>query len=378
MKKTFLRPLILSFFIFLMSAIPASAAISFDPNLFGTGEVIQDDVYIAAEEVFVSEMIAGDLIAVGGRVFLDGKVESDVLSVGGQVFVASDVGDDLRVVGGEVIIDKTIGGDLVIVGGEVFLSEDSVVSGDVLIFAGDVVIGGIVNGDVSIYAGEVTLFGAVTGNVEITSADRIMIGADTEIKGDLTYSSSNVIVIDNNAVIEGTITQRAGVFVPSAVGAYLFLAMVAAFFFLAKIIYTIVAIVIATTVFPKFSRVVADRAIQQFMPHTFKGLLVFLGVPLIIFLLLVSVLGVFLSIFTTIAYTLFVIITNVFMAIVAGALLSLWIKKKSIVNWQWALLGAIGLSATMIIPPLGVIVHILLFLATMGVLASLAYSRLKK
>lgn len=81
------------------------------------GEVVEDDLYVGASEIYIDGTIEGDLIAAGGYIEINGTVTSDALVAGAGIKLNGEVQDDVRAAGAGVNISGTIGDDLVAAAG---------------------------------------------------------------------------------------------------------------------------------------------------------------------------------------------------------------------------------------------------------------------
>jgi hypothetical protein len=70
-----------------------------DQVVIGSDEVIDDDLYVTANEVVVEGIIRGDLIAFGSSITVDGTVEADLIAAGQSVQIGGTVNDDARIAG---------------------------------------------------------------------------------------------------------------------------------------------------------------------------------------------------------------------------------------------------------------------------------------
>ena len=63
-----------------------------------SGEVIDEDLYVAGDHIIVNGTINGDLWAAGGTI-INGTVNGSVLAVGGTVNISGEVTHTVRVAG---------------------------------------------------------------------------------------------------------------------------------------------------------------------------------------------------------------------------------------------------------------------------------------
>ncbi len=81
------------------------------------GEVVADDLYVSAGEIYIDGTVEGDLVAFGGYIEVNGEVTGDLISSGGGIVVNGKVGDDVRAAGAGIRINGSVGDDLLVAGG---------------------------------------------------------------------------------------------------------------------------------------------------------------------------------------------------------------------------------------------------------------------
>ncbi|MDP2777956.1 MAG: polymer-forming cytoskeletal protein, partial [Anaerolineales bacterium] len=197
-----------------------------------TDEVIEDDVYITANDFVLDGTVRGDLVVFGTTITINGTVEGDLIAAGQSIVINGTVTDDARIAGAVLQIGKTaaIGGDVVAAGASLETQDNSSIAGELVVGAGQVLLGGNVTGDVLAGVGSLELHGEFGGNVnaqvgdpkaggpppsmfmpqsnvsfpKVTPGFSIVEGA--KIKGSLEYTQSTDIKIPANAV-DGKITR---------------------------------------------------------------------------------------------------------------------------------------------------------------------------
>jgi hypothetical protein len=126
-------------------------------------EVVEDDLYVAAQNVTVEGTVQGDLVAVGGT------VEGDVISAGRTVIVNGTIEDDVRSAGQALLIgeDAQITDDLIAAGFSLESERGSTVGGELLYGGYQALVAGNVEENLR---GGMTAFelnGEVGGNVNV-------------------------------------------------------------------------------------------------------------------------------------------------------------------------------------------------------------------
>jgi hypothetical protein len=129
-------------------------------------EVIDDDLYLAAEIIIIDGVIKGDLIAAGQTIIINGTVEGDLLAAARDIIINGVIGDDARIFGaallvGEnaVIVDDLVGG-----GGSLETRPGSKIGGDLVMGNGQSLLAGDVAGKVMLGGSAVELRGTIGGD----------------------------------------------------------------------------------------------------------------------------------------------------------------------------------------------------------------------
>jgi cytoskeletal protein CcmA (bactofilin family) len=136
-KFIFFLGVVLLAVLLLVPSAWAGETLSGEEVVIGADEVIEDDLYVAANEVIVEGTIGGDLVAVGNSVTVNGTVEGDLIAAGQSVEVAGQVDDDVRIAGQALLLSEGafIEDDLIAAGYSLENEPESSVGG-VLWYAG--------------------------------------------------------------------------------------------------------------------------------------------------------------------------------------------------------------------------------------------------
>ncbi len=139
-----------------------------DKVTIAAGEVVNDDLYIGANEVVIDGTVNGDVIAFGSTITINGTVNGDVMAAGQTVVINGTVADDARIAGSVLYVgDKAkIGSDLLGAGYSLETRQDSTVGQDVVGAAGQILLAGDIKRNVQVAGGGFELRGNVGGNVK--------------------------------------------------------------------------------------------------------------------------------------------------------------------------------------------------------------------
>ena len=192
---------------FTSSPVLAADLRSGDTVTVASGDVVDDDLYVAGGSIVIDGTINGDLWAVGRDVTINGTVNGSLVAVAQTVEVNGDVARAARLAGEMLVIRGRVNGDLIAFGGSLGIASTAEVGGDLLLGVGNARIDGLIEGDVKGGAGEVTITDGVHGDVEL-EVDNLTITSTANIKGDLTYTSEEEADIQSGAQVGGTTTHN--------------------------------------------------------------------------------------------------------------------------------------------------------------------------
>jgi hypothetical protein len=334
-----------------------------------------DNAYVFAGQAQVSAPLPDDLCAVAGTITVSAPIGGDGLLVGGTVDVQKPVAGDLRIIGGKVSVDDQVGGDLMVAGGAVTVSGQAsstyIVGGTVQMLNGS-------NGPVTIYGADVSLAGNFNGDVEVVSSDRVTIQDGTVIHGAFKYNAPQQATIPESASVTGGVNYiGSATWLPTAKQAKTFATAGIWVFILVRITAALVATGLIAGLFPLFTDRVVETSLRKkpesYILLTLLGFAGFIAIPVLILFLIVSFVGICIALIILAAYALFLLISYVYAAVLAGAMLMYIVRKNTNVSWRVAVLGVIVMYFLGIIPYIGLILKIVLCATAGGALLSLFY-----
>lgn len=360
--------------VLMLVALPASAATFRVGDTYEyQGSADADDVYVAGGGIDVSGDINGDAVLAGGDITILGNIVEDLIATGGSIRVLGSVGDDARVAGGTITVSDDISGDLVAAGGLIRVLSSARVGRDAVIAGGSVFMNGSIGGDLTVYGEEVVINGPINGDVTLKFTKRVTLGENAAIAGNFTYSALNEIVVPGGAFIGGDISRTELKMSRFDKADFAKVAGVVIFF---KFLLVLAASLLAVLVFKQFSRTVARETHDAFWKRALIGFIALIVVPIAAGLIFATVLGAAVGFILLSAYVLAILISKVYVGIVAGSLLSKWIKKETIVDWKWTVLGVAVVQVAALVPFFGHLATFVILLATFGTIGTLAHKRL--
>lgn len=325
-------------------------------------QIVEENFYAWSNMVTISGEMAGDVVVAGGTVTVNGQVAHDILAAGGTVNISGEVGDDVRVVAGEVLIEGDIVGSLTVLGGSVKLLSDSTVAGDVVVYGGDVILEGVVEGQLLGTVNTLRLNGEIGGDIDI-SVDTLTLGDRAVLAGNLTYVSQTDLVRAANASISGQITRNDPV---SSVGLDDFLQFIAI---------TAIMILFGTLTLFLVARqrvfFFSEKVLQQpLWLSVLIGMAVFITVPFIVGLLLISTLGALVGVVTFMLYGLLLLISVMLLPVTIGSLMAtVFQAKMQKMFLLWIVAGTGVLMSFPFLSLVGLILFLTFLFISFGVLA---------
>lgn len=283
-----------------------------------------------------------DISGVYGTIIIEGTVTGDVSGVAGNIVVREDgvVEGDFEAAAGSIRIAGTVQGSVSTGAGSIYLTESGLVEGDFDVGAGDVRIDGTIRGDAQI------------------GAETIRLGEAAAIDGSLTYDGS---LEGNRDAVSGDITRD------RSLGGDIMtdIQPVATWIFaINAFVLNLLVGALLLGLFPQFSDGVADRVRSSPFRSGLVGLGLVVGIPILLVLVAITIVGIPVSIAGLLAFLMFAWIGLVYGRFAVGV----WLLSAVDVDNRWGGL-VVGLLLAAIlgqIPVIGGIVNLLIFLLGIG------------
>jgi hypothetical protein len=211
MKRTLkiFSVLILTLLLTVFFAVPAFA---FD-NRSGTdvtiesGETVDSDLYLFGSNITINGTVNGDVIAFGQNITVSGTIDGSLTAAGQTIRINGKISRGVRAAGQTINVGGSIGRDLVVGGMDVNVTGSGKIGGDLVIGAQTSLIAGSITGNIKASTSNITISGSVGGSVEITGQE-VTLASSANIKGNLTYTSTNSANIQSGATIGGKTSHQ--------------------------------------------------------------------------------------------------------------------------------------------------------------------------
>jgi cytoskeletal protein CcmA (bactofilin family) len=287
--------------------------------------------------------------AVAGTVVIRGTVTGDVAGAAGTVHVtdAGRVGGSVDAAAGTVRIDGRVGGDVSVGAGSLDVTETA-----------------RIGGDLSAGAAYVSLDGRVDGDVAV-GAETLVLGPNARVAGDVRYDAET-LTRDPGARVEGTVVRERsrGSAGPSGPADALGSVLGALYALLANLLFGAVLL----RAFPDFSAGVAARVEAAPLRTGGAGLLTLVGVPVVLFVVAVTLVGLPLAVVGAVAFAGLVWAGLVYGQYAVGVRVLAAAGREN--RWLALVVGVGGFAVLGAVPVLGGLLELVALLLGLGALAA--------
>jgi cytoskeletal protein CcmA (bactofilin family) len=318
----------------------------------------------AGDDVQIDSPVEGNAFAAGARVGVRARIDRSAWLSGGDVTVSAPVGRDLYMAGGDLRLESVVYGRLRAAGGNVRVARAALVDGSASLAGGSIEVDGGIGRDLRAYGESIVINGVIGGDVEL-AGERIRIGPDARIAGKVEYRSGRPIEIDPEATIGRGITEMQkerrwmrnigrGTTIMGTTFSFGLL-LIGALMLLAL---------------PRFTRESAGKLRGRPAVAAVVGCVMLVGVPLMILLLVLTIIGIPLALLFAFGYVVLMLFGYLIAAIFVGdtVLERLSPTKALSVGWRilFLLLALVLIAVVRQIPVVGGLIVALLFVAGIG------------
>lgn len=346
---------------FALVLLAATAAAGCGDGALAPGEEVLlrwgDDVLGAGPAVTVTDSIVGDAMLAGGELSFSGTLGGSYLGAGQAQRIDGRIAGSVRAAGGSVRLQADVGRNATMAGGVVLVEEDATIGGSAYLAGGRVEVLGEVLGSVRTGAGEVVIDGPVAGDVHV-EAGSLRLGPAARIGGGLTYRlEEGAYSADPSAEIQGTVEALPPR--PDGDGGTVLRVL--------RVLAFVLTGAVAVALLPGPAAAAAHAVRHRALVSLGLGLLWLVGVPLVILLVGVTVLGIPLAMIVAAVYA-----VTLYLGPVAPAL---WLGDRLLPRKPGR--GRLGSAAAFaaggavlailgLVPAVGILVRLLVTLAGMG------------
>ena len=329
----------------------------------------QDDTYRAGETIVVNAVVQGDLVMAGGTLIVNDSIKGDLTAAGGELLLNGYIADDVRIAVGRATIDAEIGDDLVVFGGEVILTENAIIQGNLICFAGNIEINGDVNGKLDIKGADVLINGTVKETSKILGED-ISIGSNAKFLKDVEYWHSDGEIDFNDALVNTQAQFNEDLKEDATQLSLTTFGTKSLVSWMKYILSAFLGILVFHALFKHAFSTAVEGLENNWLKSFGFGLVYLIGIPLLIIVALLMIIGIPLGLFAAAIF----IFSLLFGHFIAALLLVYYFRHKKEKDWGFwsvtflALLCAIVLRVLTMIPFAGILLSVVILSITYGAL----------
>ena len=329
----------------------------------------QDDTYRAGETIVVNAVVQGDLVMAGGTLIVNDSINGDLTAAGGELLLNSYIADDVRIAVGRATIDSEVGDDLVVFGGEVILTENAIIQGNLICFAGNIEIKGDVIGKLDIKGADVLINGTIREPSKIIGED-ITIGSNAKFYKEVEYWHSDGEIDFNDALVNTQAQFNEDLKEDATQLSLTTFGTKSLVSWMKYILSAFLGILVFHALFKHAFSTAVEGLENNWLKSFGFGLVYLIGIPLLIIVALLMIIGIPLGLFATAIF----IFSLLFGHFIAAILLAYYFKYKKDKNWGfWSItLIALGFALLMrlltTIPYVGIVVSVVILSITYGAL----------
>lgn len=311
-------------------------------------ETVDGTFYGAGQNVDISGIVNGDVICAGQSIQVTGTVHGDVLCAGQTINISGVVDGSIRVAGQSVILTGTVNHNASVVGQTFTIDGSAKIAGDLSYVGRSAVINGSVGRDIAGTISNLDIKGTVSRNVTAT-VQQLKIGPFARLTGNVQYASNNNAQISNGAVVHHI--TRTSIKNHRRFSRLGFVFGIGLFGLIALLIAALFTSLCLVLVLPKTIHTLGVEAVRNFGWTLLTGIVASIVVPIIIFALTITVIGIPLAILLLFSWLVVMMMAWVVSSYFVGHLLLPKTKNPILV----ILLGTVILVVLIWIPILGVL-----------------------
>jgi cytoskeletal protein CcmA (bactofilin family) len=363
-----MRKLLIVFLMALVSLFAAGAPAmamdwrQSDRAVVGADEVINDDMTLTGANVSVDGVINGDAFAFGNRVVINGTVNGNLITAGDRVEIMGIVNGSVYAAATNITVSGRIERTLAAAGANVTLEPGAFVGNSGLLAGDQVHVNGQIGRGALLGGAHVNIDGQIGKELK-AYVDNLRIGAGAVIEGPVDYTGARPAMVDQGARTGAVAFHQWQT--PKATTAWNFGWKVLRFLGFALVGLAALAL------FPGLRRRYPEIVTKRPWRAPLAGLLALITVPIGSLLLLITLIGIPLSLVTVALFPALIYLSQVLVSWTAGKLLADHVEGLR--NLKWPVIFLLGAFLTTVATALPVAGRLFGFAALLYGLGGLYY-----
>ncbi|MFA6255443.1 MAG: hypothetical protein WC675_05490 [Patescibacteria group bacterium] len=383
--KTVRKKVVIALAITFLVGLPIGVFAAANQSIYvGPQEIIEGNFIKAGNVIDIQGAVNGDVIVAGSSITIAGPVAGDVIAAGNTIRITGIVSGSVRVVGSSVEINSAVEKNVWAVGSTVNLGPESKVGWDVYAAGANVEIKGPVAGNVLASAASIVIDNEVGKDVKasVDKEGQIILYPKAKVGGNLTYKAATTeqLILKEGATVVGQ-TTKTELPVPSEREFRGFLHGFLGFMKVMSFFSLLVIGLVLVTLIPKVVFEIRDEMMKKPQADFGWGLVYLIIVPVLVFLLAITLIGLPLALIIMFLYVIALFIAKVMVGFTIGLIvLDRFNKEKKYKgSLIWPLV--IGLLIFVILtslPLVGWLIKLILVIWALGAILQFKKQALKE
>lgn len=278
-------------------------------------KTVDGSVYSAGKRVRIAGTVNGDVYCAGQDVTISGTVKGDVICVAQNITVTGKVEGSVRVAAQNVSLRNSVGHSVSIAAQQVTLEKGSLVKSDATLAGSNVDIDGKIGRDATLAGASTTITGTIMRNVR-AAVGNVEVTRSAKIGGSFEYTSNDTATIANKSSIAGNVTHHMPQHkkehrnVLGTAGSYLVVLSL-------LVVFALVLVLIFPQEIHKTSMIAANSLGKTVLVGVLAGLVV----PIVLFALAISIVGVPLAILACLVWLIILMLSGPIAAYYLGSMI---------------------------------------------------------
>jgi len=183
----------------------ASKFISKRSVLIQEDEVINEDLFALGERITINGKVNGDLFFLAREISINGEVSGDVIGMANTITINGIVFDDVRTGAQFMNINGKIGKNTTLTGQFININRISSIGGDLIVGGNEIKVDGVIGGEVRAGDERISVGGDI-GKSLVFYGREIFVSESSIIKGDLQYRAEKAEIIEG-AKVQGKVEK---------------------------------------------------------------------------------------------------------------------------------------------------------------------------
>lgn len=374
MKKIRSICLLLLLTLMLIPAVKADNVVT----IYNNEKTLKEQQYFQVEDnLNITGKYDGTVFFAGSSVTVDGTINGNAFVAGKDVII-NGLAEYGFLAGAQLNIKGSFENDLFIAGQYVNLKEGSMILRDCYIAAEKVNISSQIGRNLKIFSDNIYLSHTIiNGNVSV-SADEINFGEGVEIKGTLKYNSDAEISGIENANISTILTYHNVEKVTTSDG--IMKEEIVSFFasLLGLLFVGIILYLVAPVLFEELKQKTANYNFTKGLTDGCYGFLALIGVPIALLILLVTIIGIPISILGFIAYAICLYLSTILVGYLLGNLIWTKLFKAKNNDYLAIMIGIIAIKLLEVVPLIKGLISFVVICLGLGLMAKMMFEKKPK